>query len=155
LKRISHLTPVFGGRFAVTDAAAQDIAYFRSSIAPEDGDGPVGWAVAAALVEHLTAAGAESGPLGAHWDGVKWPCRVQGRAFELEVTPYFEVQPVEWSVEIRRTGWLRMVPAVSRRAEEALRVALHRCLTSDERFTLLQWASLQELARAQRARSRQ
>src|SRR5262245_45251674 len=112
----------------------RDIAYFRTSIPPEAGDGPVGWAVAEALTQALRDRGLETSSVRPSWDGVKWECRVDGYRFELEVTPYFEATPLEWSVQLRPVGVWRYLPSWSRSSHERLCEIIDSTLVSTERF---------------------
>jgi hypothetical protein len=85
---------------------------------------------------------------------VRFFCCIGAGVFEVEITPDFEARPIEWSVQLRRTGFSRPLPVLWRPAQEMLRWLLNGGITSDERFTLLKWASLAALSREQANRTR-
>jgi hypothetical protein len=131
----------------------EDIVYFRSTIEPEAPEGPVGWTIADSLRQVLQLSGIDVGPVKPFWDGVRFFCVVRRCRFEVAVTPYFEAKPLEWSVQVGRKGFLRLVAPVWRPCHETLVDRLNRWLSSDERFTLIRWDSLADLEREQRRRT--
>lgn len=130
-----------------------DIAYFRSTIEPESAEGPVGWTLSEVLREVLRGAEIDTSPVKRSWDGVKFSCIVQTCHFDVELTPYFEANPMEWSVQVRRKGLRGYIPRIWRPAQESLIKIVARWLTSDERVSLIGWESLAELAAQQRRRT--
>ena len=130
----------------------EDIAYFRSTIAPEAADGPVGWTVAESLRAALQGAAMRTSVVKPSWDGVQFSCILRYCHFDVVFTPYFEARPVEWSIEVRRRGLAGRLPMVWQPAQASLVENVKRWLNSDERVTLIRWESLAELA-AQRRRT--
>jgi hypothetical protein len=133
----------------------RDIAYFRSTLEPEHPDGPVGWSIAEALAADLRRHGAAVNAVVSSWDGVKFACRLDGRRFKIELTPYFEAQPLEWSVEVRPAGVGRILKFLSQSAHERLCELINESLTVGPEFSLLHWTSLSELAKQQSELSKQ
>ena len=133
---------------SATGRSMRDIAYFHTSIPPEPGGGPAGWAVAEALSLGLRARGVEAGLARSSWEGVKFPCHLRGGwPFEMEVTPMYEEKPPIWTVGLHPVGIARFFPGLWRTGHERLVGLVDSFLASDERFSLVQWDSLAELER--------
>ena len=131
----------------------RDLLYFRTSIPPEVGD-TVGWAVAAAFIEHLRKANIDTQNPTAWWDGVRFPCSLQGRSFMIELTPYFEAKPLEWSIQLCRTGVLKFFSLFWHKPQNQLCSTLDELLSGDERFTAIEWCSMANLAKKQKEKRR-
>lgn len=135
------------GRTEGTRLEFRDTACFRTTITPEGGEGPVGWAVAEALVSHLRHVGATVGMVAAWWDGVRFSCRLGGLEFMIVITPSFEAQPLEWSLEVLPHSIWRFLLFLRPGALERVCQILDAFFAGDERFTLIEWNSLRALAK--------
>lgn len=124
-----------------------DIVYFRTSIPAESGEGAIGWSIVVEVKQALESRGATVGRPRAWYDGLRFSCRVSRREFDIELTPYFEVQPMQWSLAFHPVGILRWFPPAWHESSRQLHAILTAIFEADPRFSVLAWESIAALAR--------
>ena len=123
--------------------SVRDIVYFRARWPELEAD-PSGTALVVELSPAIEARGFRVEPTRPRYDGCSFVAARGRLRHRIEVTPYFEAEPMEWSVQVAALGTLSTL--FGRRERIELLRACADFLGAEPRIQGVRWMRLSDLA---------
>jgi hypothetical protein len=133
----------------------KDIVYFGAEIS-ESSNELAGKQIAQVLHHHFQSQGFSVTDIKKHWDAFwLFRCNLSKTTFAIEVTPYYEATPLEYSIQFRHEpGFLsRIFFSRALPQSDTIRQEIDRILHENPQFHAVKWKSIEEIegsARKQR-----